>query len=474
MWSAFPFCASDSGLLKDLLLWLKQLDDHLPHGALLVANADIGWGEASDMVALASKVFRRTEIISLDQSVNGWPKGANALFSLTANHFEQRHIGPWFWCEPDCIPLKKGWIDQLEAAYHAGNKPFMGAVMQAKEPDMPREYLAGCAVYPMDAWKRLSAAWREDVAFDVATAPVTVSQASNTPLIQHFWGQKNLPPTFVSDKRPDSPANALTLQNINVGSVLFHRNKDGTLLTLLGHKTATQYVSELLDVVLSFCSSDAALMLKNAHWLASIDDIKNASAVLLSDNAVPIKTIDQIAKACGRAFTDVVVHRYHAKGMSGWPRGPNRAFQEASSFMLNRALCNPLVSPGWIWLEPDAVPVKSDWLEQISAEYIKHMKPFMGAIIDHMGHMNGVGVYPHNVQDYAPSLGKCSIAWDVCIGREIAPFRQRGNHLIQHHISPPSFASQGDVDAGIESSVVLFHPCKTGQLIDRLCERRIK
>lgn len=467
MWICCPFFHGDAHLAKALLSWVKQLDGNLSHGALLVADSGTDWGIASECLQIASSVFQRVEIATTEESWQSWPAGPNALFKCAAQFFQLRKIGPWLWLEPDAIPLRKGWLDQIQTAYFAAGKPFFGAVMEAMEPDMPRHYLAGVACYPADCWKRMTLVWREDRAFDVATASVTVSFAANTRLIQHYWGEKGLPPTFVLEKTAESPRNAFTLDRIDPEAVVFHRNKDVSLLRLLGYKEL-QALPINIDLVLPFWAGDARLMLKNINWMNFLHGKKQATAVLLADTAVDAGTTQQITQEAQSVFSDVIVHRYSSVGHGGWPNGPNRAFQEACHFMASRQ-----GKPGWLWYEADAVALTVDWLERISFEYEQAGKAFMGMVIDHMGHINGTAVYPHDAPRYLKSLMKIKDAWDVALAPEMLPYRHRANHIMQYHLSPPSFASAPDLRA-IEPGAVVLHPDKSGQLIDRLAEQMAK
>jgi hypothetical protein len=92
--------------------------------------------------------------------------------------------------------------------------------------------------------------WEESKAFDMATAPVTVPLSAHTKLLQHFWGPtRDNPPTFAEVKTAESPINTFTLANLNPEAVVFHRNKDGTLLKLLGFKSKRELDEQWADVV---------------------------------------------------------------------------------------------------------------------------------------------------------------------------------------------------------------------------------
>lgn len=467
MWVATGLCRKDFLLAKSLMQWIGQLNQSLSHGALLICDPDVEWSDAHDLLSITSKVFQRVEIITTDESWQSWPAGPNVLFKAAAQFFQNRRIGPWLWLEPDSVPLKKGWLDALQSAYFAAGKPFFGSVMQATEPNMPRDYLAGIAVYPQDALRRMLPAWDESKAFDVATASVTVPCAANTLLIQHFWGQKDLPPTFALNKTSESPINTLTLESINPEAVLWHRSKDMTLLRLLGYREPL-LTEIVIDVVFPACSNDARLMVKNLKWLGFLHGKKNTTAVLLIDAAIVSGGRSDLINAAKAAFSDVVVHVYSSRG-SGWPHGPNCAFQEACYVMSNRPNAR-----SWLWYEADMVAVAQDWLEQLSHEYVQAKRPFMGTIIECMGwHLQGTAIYPPNVQHYCRSLPRIKEAFDVALNPEITPYRHRANHLMKHDMSAPSFASAPDLRA-VDPGIVVYHPDKSGQLIDRMVEQMIK
>lgn len=466
MWICLPFCQSDAHLAKTLVCWIKQLDGNLSHGALLCCDPGTDWAIVSECVQLASSAFQRVEIIVMEESWGSWPAGPNALFKTAAQWFELHRIGPWLWLEPDAIPLKAGWLDKIQAAYFAAGKPFLGTVMQATELDLPQDYLAGVACYPADTWKRVSFVWDEAKAFDMATAPVTVPSAANTNLIQHFWGEKDLPPTFVRERTPESPRNALTLAKIHPEAVLFHRVKDSSLLKLLGYQEPLSEI--VIDVVFPACPGDARLMVKNLKWLNFLHGKKDTTAVLLIDAFIADGVRAELINSAKAAFRDVVVHIYSTRAV-GWPQGPNFAFQQACSVMASRSS-----GRSWLWYEADMVALVPDWLEQLSAEYVQANIPFMGTIIECMGwHLQGTAIYPPNVQHYCRSLPRIREAFDVALNAEITPHRHRANHLMCHDMSPPSFASAPDLRV-IKPGIILYHPDKSGQLVDRLAEQMTK
>lgn len=275
---AFPFCNKDVASAKSLLEWCKLLGPQKNHDALLVSDAAVQWSDAMDCFNLARDVFNQAEIISTDKPLNGWPQAANAMFAYAASYIASHLRQPFFWCEPDCVPLKSGWMDELEAAYKMCAKPFMGAFVRSQEPSLPSISLAGCAVYPADCYQRLQSMFPCRRAWDVDTANVVMPQAANTNLIQHFFGQVDLPPTFAQAKTPLSPINTFTLANIRSEAVVFHRSKDGSLIRLLKRKMFPQHEQqETADVVSLRRAGDIIILLPLLRMLS----LKNQRPVRL-------------------------------------------------------------------------------------------------------------------------------------------------------------------------------------------------
>ena len=259
---ALPFCIKDVSQAIDLMGWIGQLGGCKSHDCLLVADAAVQWSECMHALALAREHFKSAELISTDEPLDGWPQAANAMFLKAAMHVATHQRQPFFVCEPDCIPLKSGWLDALEEAYGKCGRLFMGAFTRGTHPNYSEPVLAGCAVYPADAYQRLKDLFPCKRAWDVDTAPRVMPQAANTALIQHFFGQMDLPPTFAQSKTPQSTINTFTLEHLKPEAVVFHRNKDGTLLRLLKQKMfPEQSIPMEADVVSLRRAGDIVILL---------------------------------------------------------------------------------------------------------------------------------------------------------------------------------------------------------------------
>lgn len=160
-----------------------------------------------------------------DEREDGYPLSASHLFLRALEHCETAHPGePIMWLEPDTLPLRPNWRDEIAAEYATCGKPFMGQIERQHGP----AHLIGCSVYPAD-WRArapllasvLTAPdifWGKGLgqAFDTWGAPETVPQAAEAKTIQQVW-------------RPPLPITGEWLRrNVRPDVALFHQHKDGS------------------------------------------------------------------------------------------------------------------------------------------------------------------------------------------------------------------------------------------------------
>ena len=132
--------------------------------------------------------------------------------------------------------------------------------------------------------------------------------------------------------------------------------------------------------------------------------------------------------------------------------GPNAMWTQAAREMARRA------QGPWLWLEPDAVPIRNDWLALLTAAYQRGGKPFMGGIAPKDGRMSGVAVYHQNTAktcERAMRSGK--IAFDYAGAGD---FLRQGVHftdLIADHFRCDSFTSQEDFDRRVPLNTAIHH-----------------
>lgn len=195
-----------------------------------------GFREHELLVACARRVSSPEELvrnryglyIPNDEDERGWPQSPNHLFKRVIQHITWTKEGEAFlWCEPDCIPLVDDWLDRLTTEYNSCGKPFMGARVLV---DNTPEHMTGNAIYGKNAmYKAPYLVQAENAAFDVVAAEQIIGQAHWTDLIQHVW-KKDDGRNF---KFPDQDS---VKKMVRENAVLFHQNKDGSLINRLREK----------------------------------------------------------------------------------------------------------------------------------------------------------------------------------------------------------------------------------------------
>lgn len=243
-----PFTAADHQLALNLLDWIEHLDGQLPNPCVLIPDCKLSKGHIAAVEAKAKAVFASVTVVPTPTALKDekWPAGPNWMFETALTHWRgTKNTTPFLWLEPDCVPMKKGWLGMLGDTYQSvcKRRPYVGQVVLPGLPKLPTEMLSGVAIYPHDAWKLMlnpMSQKRLTEAFDVSTALHVVPHAMHTRLIWNFHGEKGLPPTFVKTIEKNHPKNALPLSAIPPQTVLFHRCKDGSLINLLrGDSDAT-------------------------------------------------------------------------------------------------------------------------------------------------------------------------------------------------------------------------------------------
>lgn len=232
-----PFCNSDHAAAKRLLEWIKTLDPQIQgHSLLLVADDAVPVETKRELRDFGRTVFPYVEclIVKAPAPVNSnYHVPAAKMFLEAMRHIDSYYKWNWVWVEPDAVPLCQGWLDKLAIAYDACPKRFMGPVVRTTQPGVPKEHMPATMVYPNCAHSDLARFCDGTQAFDMAFAGYVTPRGIETPLIWHRFGQVDDPPRFKENKEADDGPNVGTLDMIPKEAVLFHRNKDGSLIELL-------------------------------------------------------------------------------------------------------------------------------------------------------------------------------------------------------------------------------------------------
>lgn len=248
-----------------------------------------------------------------------------------------------------------------------------------------------------------------------------------------------------------------------------------------------------MNIVFAYHSGDCELAMKSAKAITAMGINMRHKAYVCTINDAPL--IWEITEELKKSFPEV--NRIVAQdGFSGWPLGPNQMFDDVASFMY------PTNTPFLFW-EPDCVPMKNGWVDELDAEF--HKNP---AILGHKYNggvapdgrniyemIVGSAVYPSNFLDYCPSA--CSLntynmayrsasaipePWDVrcrwnfmAIGRDCPLLRTywkscnyqwKDGKIVFFASDPESQAIQEVTcpERTVATEAVVVHGCKDGSL----------
>lgn len=480
MLCVFPTYKGDIDLLVSLLLWTKEIGGCKNHSALIVADAGISWDDCQNLVSIAGQSFSEVKLTVNESSVSGWINGSNSLWKTTAIYCKEKKIDGWLWMETDCVPLKSGWLDLIDVEYKEKKIPFLGCVYSCSQEGLPKELISGIAVYPMDAIDYFKD--ESNVAFDVQLSRHEHFKTlmGHTNLIQHFWGEMDLPPTFQIQKVSGSPKNVFTMQNLKPEAVIFHRVKDGSLIRILRQRTSVEPENPLL-IVLPVCNKDAHMMLKSIEWMLELHGKTKFDCLISYDTSIGKFWKDRVISVAGMVFKTVYEMSYPRPMKEVWPDACNIAFQSAARHI------QIFHKRPWLWFEADCVALKSNWMDIFQSRYLSCGKPVMGAVVKGMWHLNGTAVYPKNFWSLSPSaMNTVDTAWDTVMMNDLHDKYTDASDILCHRWGmvngelshtegdAPHFAHASLVESLIPKTAAMFHRCKDGSLVDRLREMKRK
>jgi hypothetical protein len=464
------FSPGDADQALALLEFIGQLGGCQEYSALIVVDEAVNWAKCIDALTLADRAFRDTRIITTESSVTGWPAGANALWLTAAKHCRENGTD-WLWLEPDAIPLKRGWLIAIDKM-RKGSR-FFGHIYMYREQVM--KVMSGIAVYPFDAIDLIGPciAAHPSKAWDVSSAEVVTPIATHTKLIHHFYGEKDLAPTFVESRNSETRRNAFTLDQIPPEAVIYHRNKDGTLMGLL-RKQFNLTISDNFVVVLPFCTIDVLQLIKNLKWMKTMGTEKTHDCIVSFDASTSSVAVKEAVNLAKEVFCNVQQTSYRIPIGTGFPQ--TFAWQHAARVMQK-------MGRAWLWMEADAIPLKKQWLTVLQNVYDNCRMPFAGPIVGKGMHMNGTpSIFPANTPDLLPrTMSHTQNAFDVEYRDEmegkvkdighiaVAYWGIKNGYLNALEGEAPNFPpGSHHLINQIPKTAVVFHRDKSGSLIDRL------
>lgn len=266
-----------------------------------------------------------------------------------------------------------------------------------------------------------------------------------------------------------------------------------------------------MNVLLNFCHKDREQALDLIRWIGELGSGKGHDLILQSSiMAAANGLVSELQLAAQDVFRHVSVRVTDIQDERGWPFSCNVAWIDAVFFMRHRTMspweyitsahppnsqkwkdeCSAAsirFNKPWLWLEPDAVPLQADWLDQIEAAYTEcaaRAKPkfFLGGEVKQPQHrMSGVAVYPCFVAQFTrglPYISNNTAPWDQVLAADFAPWAELSpliqdvwNKVLGDPSTEPTFPDAESL-AFLDPKAVLFHRCKDGTLIKQLREKK--
>lgn len=144
-----PFCDADKIQAERLLDCIYWIGGQKPYGHLVIVSAPDVHPEYRIKMKLAGEIGFET-VTSMELSrLDGENKiqKINSMFKQAGRFIHDCFKDPWLWLEPDCVPMKASWLDDLERAYESQPRRYMGRHMRGKD----KIFLSRVAIYPSNA-----------------------------------------------------------------------------------------------------------------------------------------------------------------------------------------------------------------------------------------------------------------------------------------------------------------------------------
>ncbi len=258
------FCQKDKATTVRLANWIAELGGTSRHDLLLAFHEDT---TPDPIHEILKPHFNHVGGFKISDSETTYPAIANIMWHECVKTVADQFNVPWFWMEPDAVPLVPEWLDKIEDEYLAAKKPFM----LDKVITPTRSHNSGVGVYPGRVRDYTIRLWElSNIPWDVFLAEEFTPFTHHTALIHdkfyRVWEDPNSgPPIF-----PD----AASLSIIEPGAVLFHRNKDGSLMDRLRESRGGVIAAQPHSSAVGACSSQAPATVDTDALLRRIAELE--------------------------------------------------------------------------------------------------------------------------------------------------------------------------------------------------------
>ena len=211
-----------------------------------------------------------------------------------------------------------------------------------------------------------------------------------------------------------------------------------------------------LLTVIPFCTNDAILAERLCDFIYLVNKrVQSGHVLLVASGDVHAELVGKVRVAAEVAFQQVDLLTVPAVVGPDKNIHVNRMFQTAATYIAKT------YRVPWLWLEPDCVPVKVDWLETIAEAHYDQPKRYSGSWL--MGKhlfLARVAVYPPDaITDFVAG----NAPFNMANGEAVIP-KSTKTRLVQE-------CAVMDADFVPKEGVVLLHHDKNGMMMETLREK---
>jgi hypothetical protein len=177
-------------------------------------------GEEVDRLVQYIKNLDGTDVtvIPASEKIQGYPARNNYALVTAAEAIGEE---AFFWLEPDCVPLQKGWLDKIKSVYFSVDEEFM----LSSDFNPPHDLIGGIGVYgPSTRWLIPKIIPEQGWGWDTWLMNHIPHTVYRTPLIQHSYGIYNNDGIAEPHRFPRDRA------MIRDNALVFHRDKHQDLI----------------------------------------------------------------------------------------------------------------------------------------------------------------------------------------------------------------------------------------------------
>lgn len=155
-----------------------------------------------------------TKVVVIDaiEETDRYPDRNNFAFYQAVTQMQGE---VFFWLEPDSIPIKKNWLQEIEKEYLSSGKQFM----LSSDQNPPHDLIGGIGVYGPRTKEIIPKYIGDGHGWDGWMIRYVPHLIHRTPLIQHSYGFYDEAGNAIAHRFPRD------FEMIRENSVIFHRDK---------------------------------------------------------------------------------------------------------------------------------------------------------------------------------------------------------------------------------------------------------